>query len=133
MKVNKALDPGAIRICYLVSAEHTVHDALTPEVSENDAVPPEKSHRIVFVFQYLEAWLLFCHHSLQADLFLKVNSSAPPAKYFSPKKNDTIESYLQMLCFRAETLSKKQELPYRKKEHIHEPRIIHVAHSSEHQ
>jgi len=42
-------------------------------------------------------------------------------------------SYLQMLCFRAEPLSEKQVVPYRKKEHIHEPRIIHVAHSPEYQ
>ncbi|ACF45503.1 hypothetical protein Paes_0446 [Prosthecochloris aestuarii DSM 271] len=84
-KCNKYL----LSCCY--SAEHTVHDALTPEVSENGAVPPGKLLRIVFVFPYLEVWLLFYHHSLQDYLFLKVKNGTLTTKYFS-RKNDTRDS-----------------------------------------
>jgi len=58
MKANKASGPSAIRIRCPVSAEHTVRDTMTPEVSENGAVPPGKLCRIVFVFQYLGAWFI---------------------------------------------------------------------------
>ncbi|WP_287223489.1 hypothetical protein, partial [Prosthecochloris sp.] len=66
--------------------------------------------------------------TIQNNTTQQVESFMAKDKTIKGKKE---QSYLQMLCFRAEPLSEKQVVPYRKKEHIHEPRIIHVAHSPE--